>query len=294
MVVNAMTRQSANPGKRLVTLPPHLAFLGLLALAACASPVPDSGVGFGDYATYQAEREAALIGAAPVRNTAPVGALPAPAPIASAPIASAPLPPGGIPPTDLAAAGIGSAPLGTAPLGTTPLGTTSLGAPLSATAPAGVAGPDPYRMAGVQASPANALPPVASGSPGISDEQDFSAVSTRQSIESDAARRAQQAAQYQVVQPTSLPTPPANTGPNIVAYALAAPNRVGQPWYSRFVFAGSRYNRNCGAYRSADEAQQQFLARGGPERDPLGIDPDGDGFACAWDPAPFLAAVGRS
>ena len=274
MVVNAVLRPSANPGKRLVTLRPHLAGLGLLALAACATPIPDSGVGFGDYATYQAEREAALIGAAPVRNPPPAGALPAPAPVATAS-----LPPGGIPPTDLAAAGIGVAPLG---------------APLSATAPTGVAGPDPYRTAGVQASPSNALPPIASGSPGISDEQDFAVVANRQSIESDAARRAQQAAQYQVVQPTALPTPPANTGPNIVAYALAAPNRVGQPWYSRFIFAGSRYNRNCGAYRSADEAQQQFLARGGPERDPLGIDPDGDGFACAWDPAPFLAAVGRS
>jgi hypothetical protein len=258
--------------------------LGLLALAACASPVPDSGVGFGDYASYQAEREAAMIGAAPVRSPAPVGALPAPAPVVTTP-----LPPGGIPPTDLAAAGIGTATLGAQPLGAQPLG-----APLTATAPAGVAGPDPYRTAGVQASPANALPPASPGSPGISDEQDFSAVATRESIESDAARRAQQAAQYQVVQPTALPTPPANTGPNIVAYALAAPNRVGQPWYSRFIWAGARYDRNCGVFRSADEAQQQFLARGGPERDPLGIDPDGDGFACAWDPAPFLAAVGRS
>ena len=46
MVVNGMTRQSGNPGKRLVTPRPHLAGLGLLALAACASPVPDSGVGF--------------------------------------------------------------------------------------------------------------------------------------------------------------------------------------------------------------------------------------------------------
>ena len=26
------------------------------------------------------------------------------------------------------------------------------------------------------------------------------------------------------------------------------------------------------------------------ERDRMGLDPDGDGFACAWDPAPFRLA----
>ena len=36
-----------------------------------------------------------------------------------------------------------------------------------------------------------------------------------------------------------------------------------------------------------DQAQQDFLAKGGPERDRMGVDPDGDGFACAWDPRPF-------
>jgi hypothetical protein len=215
-------------------------------------------VGFGDYATYQAQ----TLPAAP-------------------PVSATPLPPGGIPSTDLAAAGIGTAPLG-----------APLGAPIPTTA--GVSVNDPLRTAGVQASPSNAAPPPGMAANVISDEQDFDAVATRESIESDAARRAQQAAQYQVVQPTALPTPPANTGPNIVEYALSAPNRVGQPWYSRFVFAGSRYERNCASYRSADEAQQAFLEAGGPERDSLGIDPDGDGFACRWDPAPFLAAVGRS
>lgn len=137
--------------------------------------------------------------------------------------------------------------------------------------------------------------PLAIQSSGISDEQDFDAVSSRETIESDAARMAQAAANYQVIQPTALPEPPASTGPDIVAYALNAPNRLGQPWYSRFIFSGQgRFQRNCAKYRSADEAQRDFLARGGPERDPRGLDPDGDGFACGWDPAPFLAAVGRS
>lgn len=253
-----------------MTIRPFFAGAGLLALAACAAPVPDSGagvgVGFGDYTTYQSQ-------------TLP----PPPA------VAATPLPPGGIPATDLAAAGIGTTPVSAAPLG------APLGSPLTAT-PGAVTVADPMRTAGVQASPANAMPiPEGMTSNAISDEQDFDAVATRESIESDAARRAQQAAQYQVVQPTALPSPPVDTGPNIVEYALAAPNRVGQAWYSRFIWAGEgRAQRNCASFRSADEAQEEFLRRGGPERDPLGIDPDGDGFACRWDPAPFLAAVGRS
>ncbi len=164
----------------------------------------------------------------------------------------------------------------------------------------GVIGAGDLAAAGIgggAAAPAAAAPaaPLAIQSSGISDEQDFDAVSSRETIESDAARMAQAAANYQVIQPTALPERPASTGPDIVAYALGAPNRVGQAWYSRFIFSGQgRFRRNCATYRSADEAQRDFLARGGPERDPRGLDPDGDGFACGWDPAPFLAAVGRS
>jgi hypothetical protein len=33
------------------------------------------------------------------------------------------------------------------------------------------------------------------------------------------------------------------------------------------------------------------LANGGPERDKEGLDPDGDGFACGWDPRPFRSAL---
>ncbi|EYD72712.1 hypothetical protein [Limimaricola hongkongensis] len=158
------------------------------------------------------------------------------------------------------------------------------------------AGIDVERRGGVQASPANAAPSAADPSgAAISDEQSFEAVANRETIESDAARRAEQAAAYQVIQPTALPQRAGDTGPNIVEYALNAPNRRGQEWYSRFILGtmGNRFERNCAAYRSPDEAQRDFLARGGPERDPKGIDPDGDGFACGWDPAPFLAAVGR-
>jgi hypothetical protein len=42
---------------------------------------------------------------------------------------------------------------------------------------------------------------------------------------------------------------------------------------------------------SDDLAQEAFLSEGGPERDRLGVDPDGDGFACRWDPTPFRRAA---
>ncbi len=285
--------------------------LGSVALvAACASPAPyaGQGVGFGDYNQYAAQREATLTGE-------PVGGFSAPGAVTTSPYGLAtptttPVPPGGIPSTALAAAGIGvSAP----PVATGPIGGPTPGAVLNpggmvAVASSGVAGDvNMMRSSGLEASPSNAAPtlvgtmPVAnpsvptSSTGGISDEQDFEAVSSRESIESDAARRAQQAAQYQVVQPQALPPPPATTGPNIVEYAVNAPNAKGQAWYSRFILFSSenRMLRNCADYRTPDDAQRDFLARGGPERDARGLDPDGDGFACAWDPAPFRAAVGR-
>ena len=151
-------------------------------------------------------------------------------------------------------------------------------------------GNDPLRTQGVDASPTNAAPALI-GSGGLSDEQNFDAVAGRETIESDAQRRAAQAAARQQIAPTALPDRPSNVGPNIVEYALNAPNARGQEWYSRSLLTTqARFQRNCAAYATADEAQRDFLARGGPERDRLGLDPDGDGFACGWDPAPFIAA----
>ena len=46
---------------------------------------------------------------------------------------------------------------------------------------------------------------------------------------------------------------------------------------------------NCGRFRDADAAQRAFLAGGGPERDRYGVDPDGDGFACSFDPSLYRA-----
>lgn len=133
--------------------------------------------------------------------------------------------------------------------------------------------------------------PTTAGNPGLSDEQSFEAVSTRETIESDAERLARQRAARVVIEPGVLPERPRNSGPNIVAYALRTDNEPGQARYKRSpVNAEARYQRACGSYPSADKAQEAFLEMGGPENDRKGMDPDGDGFACSWDPTPFRAA----
>lgn len=129
--------------------------------------------------------------------------------------------------------------------------------------------------------------------PDISDEQDFDAVSNRQTIESDAARLERLRQEYTVIQPEALPSRPGSVGPNVVEYALSTRHPVGTQLHRRTGANQSQeaLARRCAAYVSADAAQREFLNRGGPRRDPRGLDPDGDGYACAWDPAPFRAAA---
>ncbi|MHC0053836.1 hypothetical protein [Actibacterium sp. D379-3] len=194
-----------------------LSVLSLLAVAACAPEVPDSaaGVGFGDYDSYQQQREAALSG-----------------------ITSVPLPQQGVD---------------------------------------GIAAPAPVA--------------VDTNNPGISDEQNFQAVAARETIESDAQRLEAQREQYEVIAPTAVPAR-TGTGPNIVEYALSTTNRVGEPLYRRTnPLRHSAAERNCAKYTSGDLAQEAFLKAGGPHRDKLSLDPDGDGFACYWDPSPFRLVV---
>jgi hypothetical protein len=128
--------------------------------------------------------------------------------------------------------------------------------------------------------------------PGISDENDFQAVSNRVSIEDDAARRAAQQQQYQVVAPTALPSRPGGSSlDSIVRYALSTNHSVGQQVYARSGGSPERAARACARYSNPNAAQEAFLSSGGPERDRSGMDPDGDGFVCGWNPAPFRLAV---
>lgn len=148
--------------------------------------------------------------------------------------------------------------------------TPSAAAPQTAEAPVG--------------APLSALKP---GS--ISDEQDFAAVAERETIESDAARRTAQGAQYTQVTQT-VANRPASTGPDIVAFALSTSHAVGAKQFRRSFASAAKARRACARYTGSDQAQRAFLEAGGPQRDRLGLDPDGDGFACSWSPEPFRAA----
>ena len=125
----------------------------------------------------------------------------------------------------------------------------------------------------------------------LSDENDFEAVSERQSIESDAERVEKNRAVYVLIEPTSLPRRPGSNVPSIVEYALKTTNPVGTQLYSRQFSSKTRFDWNCAKYSSQSAAQEAFLVWGGPRVDPKGIDPDGDGFACYWDPKPFRSVL---
>ncbi len=109
----------------------------------------------------------------------------------------------------------------------------------------------------------------------------------QQKIDAAAAEADLAAARSQlvVIQPTGVPQ--SGNGPNIALYAQQSTNAVGQSVYQRA--RGGRLASSCGRYSNGDDAQRAFLAAGGPVSDSLNLDPDGDGFACKWDPAPFRA-----
>ena len=238
---------------------PHAVML-CFGLVACTQSVPDSGegVGFQNYTTYQQSREASLSGGVPVQSAPTTG-------FSTAAVGAA---------ID-AADGRAAAPVRTTPDQGVIIGSGNPARPRG-NAPAGIQ----VESGEVQAATA-----------GISDEQDFEAVKARQTIQSDAARIAQNRAQYQVVQPGALPQRPGDTGPNIVEYALATTHAPGVQLHKRSSFSGNRSASACAKFGSPDQAQEAFLAKGGPEKDRLGVDPDGDGYACAWDPRPFRTAL---
>jgi hypothetical protein len=109
----------------------------------------------------------------------------------------------------------------------------------------------------------------------------------QQRIDAAAAERDLEAARSQlvIVQPGAVPS--ASTTANVALFAQQTTNAVGQSIYPRS--RGIRISSNCGRYGSGDNAQRAFLAAGGPTSDSLNLDPDGDGFACGWDPAPYRA-----
>lgn len=254
-----------------------------LALAACSPQVPDSaaGVGFSDYNSY-------------VRNAEPVPASPL---NPMAPAASA-APAAGFSPANAAAAidrATGAAPgaepatgavIGSSPA---PMASTLAPAPMeTATLDANGQRPRGNAPAGIKEESGE----MAVVNPAISDENDFAAVSARETIESDKQRIERNKALYTVDQPSALPDRPGDTGASAaIQFALATSHPVGSQMYKRSSLKFKSPDAACQKYGSDMEAQEEFLASGGPERDRKGIDPDGDGYACNWNPAPFRAAL---
>ena len=235
-----------------------LLVLSALALAACDPAITGSGAVYDDgFDRYRTAREAELSG-----TGGPVMVEPGGQQVISG--------------DELAAAGIGGATAGSTFQGSSAIPTGN--SPVQPAAPTGNS---------------QILPAAPGGNVGISDEQDFGAVSSRETIQSDAERLAAQREAYQVIPPEPIPERPQDTGPNIVAFALSTRNQPGEQIYGRSgILAETRFNRNCAKYSTSDQAQQAFLEAGGPQRDRMGLDPDGDGFACYWDPRPFRAARG--
>lgn len=241
-------------------LPAAGAAMAALLMAACTPTTTSTGpgVGFQDYGSYVRGATAAPAGA-PVTVPPPGGAFDPAAAAAAIDRAQGVAPPVAGTPTPLPAAADPA---------------------LSADRPRGGAPTGIKEESGEVASHT-----------GISDEQDFAAVSARETIESDKERIARNRAEYVVVQPKDLPQRPGDTGPNIVEFALATKHAPGVQMYKRSGIGIRSADSACAKYSSPDQAQQDFLAKGGPDRDRMGVDPDGDGFACAWDPRPFRTAL---
>ena len=187
--------------------------VAIQALVACAPAIPESGVGFADYDSYQktiAAREAQLSRQViPGPNVVSNETLAPSTPVTVRTAAATPRPDA----ADVAAETQAALAATRANSGRVPL----------------------------DASPSNPAP-VQLNNPGISDENSFEAVGSRRTIQSDAERIAQNRAQYQVIAPTALPTRTAATGPNLAEYALKTTNAVGQSIYRRVNFnADAKY-----------------------------------------------------
>lgn len=276
--------------------------LAAVALAACTPAVPDSGagVGFGEYSTYDAQREAQLNGSA---APAAVGVMPGAQPIAApgfstetlgaaidraagpAPTAAtAPLPPVMAPGQTGAVIGapIGALPAATDPLAATPAA-TSLDPALAPTTSL-----DPALAPATSLDPA--LAPMTSLDPMLQP-----AVPAAPAVDPLAVAPAPAPVAAVPVVPVipvaPLPERTSSGAPNIVQFALTTSHPVGTPMYDRGSLQLSSPERACAKYGSSDLAQEAFLEAGGPEKDRKGLDPDGDGYACSWDPTPFRAAL---
>ncbi len=169
--------------------------------------------------------------------------------------------------------------------GSTEALTNAVNNALEATAPAEDTAVDTAVVANISPSSGDAL---ASDS-GVLNLAEQSQAEQLRLRTADAAALAAAAAQRQVIQPGQMPEVVA--GVNIITYARETTNAVGARQYRRPSIRRTNTSLQCRKFNSADDAQRNFLANGGPQNDPLNLDPDGDGFACRWSPEAYRALV---
>ncbi|MHA3913777.1 hypothetical protein [Halovulum sp. GXIMD14793] len=81
------------------------------------------------------------------------------------------------------------------------------------------------------------------------------------------------------------PVPNVNVNANVIKFARETTHPKGTKVYNRPSFRDRLQSASvCRRFKTNDEAQRQFLANGGPTTDRYNLDPDGDGFACNFDP----------
>ena len=77
----------------------------------------------------------------------------------------------------------------------------------------------------------------------------------------------------------------------VTKFALSTTHAIGKALYLRGAVTLLDSVTACEGYERSDVAQLAFLTAGGPENDPRGLDSDGDGYACTWDPRPYRMAL---
>lgn len=86
---------------------------------------------------------------------------------------------------------------------------------------------------------------------------------------------------------TPAPAPQAVETDALARYAQLQRHAPGTAVFVRAGGSAADAARACARAPNPDAAQLMFLSSGGPEQDPMGMDPDGDGFVCGWTPASY-------
>lgn len=139
--------------------------------------------------------------------------------------------------------------------------------------------------AGAGRLPANA---GATGNVTFLDPNNIGAIAAGAIAEAEGAAAGESGVFDNMQQQQASDVLPAPLIPRVASFALRTTHLPGQQQWRRNPFRRSGTDL-CSQFPNRDLAQDRFLAEGGPERDPLGLDPDGDGFVCGFDPSQLRA-----